>query len=136
MQAGTFALFMGLISCVHCVLLISLFQRDYETVNFNNLLLPRHYDDLPTSTQVSYRNWKHCAPRRISIEVYEVSSASPKPLDVHVFLCELSILASWQHIYLNCLKIKLSSLSLSPSPTPVWHVHIMIIFPRNSLTCL
>lgn len=53
MQAGTFALFMGLISCVHCVLLISLFQRDYETVNFNNLLLPRHYDDLPTRTQGS-----------------------------------------------------------------------------------
>lgn len=28
MQAGTSALFMGLIACVHCVLLISLFQRD------------------------------------------------------------------------------------------------------------
>lgn len=50
MQAGTSALFMGLIACVHCVLLISLFQRDCETVNFNNLLLPSHYDDLPTST--------------------------------------------------------------------------------------
>lgn len=50
MQAGTSALFMGLIACVHCVLLISLFQRECETVNFNNFLLPRHYDDLPTST--------------------------------------------------------------------------------------
>lgn len=50
MQAGTSASFMGLIACVYCVLLISLFQRDCETVNFNNLLLPRHYDNLPTST--------------------------------------------------------------------------------------
>lgn len=50
MQAETSALFMGLISCVHCVLLISLFQRDCEAVNFNNLLLPGLYDDLPTST--------------------------------------------------------------------------------------
>lgn len=50
MQAGTSALFMALIACVHCVLLISLFQRGCEIVNFNNLLLPRHYDDLLTST--------------------------------------------------------------------------------------
>lgn len=49
-QAGTSALFMGLIACVHYVLLISLFQRDCETANFNNLLLPRHCDNLPTST--------------------------------------------------------------------------------------
>lgn len=88
----------------------------------------------PPAHKVSYRAWKPCAPSRISIKVYEVSSPSPKSLDVHVFLCELSILASWQPIYLSCLKTKLSSLSLSP--TPVWHVYVMIIFPRNSLTCL
>lgn len=72
----------------------------------------------PAHKEVSYRTWKHCAPSRISREVYEVSSASPKPLHVHVFLCELSIPASWQPIYLNCPKTKLSSPSLSP--TPVW----------------
>jgi len=62
----------------------------------------------PAYKEVSSKTWKLCVPSRKSAEVYEVSSASPKPLDVHTFLCELSILTSWQPIYLNCLKTKLS----------------------------
>lgn len=134
MEAGLFTLFICLFSYMGCLLLVSVFQRDCETVNFNSLFRPRHYDDLPAHKEVCSRTWKLCAPSRISAEVYEVSSAFPKPLDMHTFLCELSILSSWQPIYLNCLKTKLSPFPLSP--TLLWHMHIMIIFPSNSLTCL
>lgn len=54
----------------------------------------------PAQKEVSSRTWKLCTPNRISEEVYEVSSSSPRPLDVHTFVCELSILTS----NLNCLK--------------------------------
>lgn len=59
-QAGTSALFMGLIACVHYVLLISLFQRDCKQPTLTTSFFQDTVTTFPPAhKEVSYKTWKH-----------------------------------------------------------------------------